>query len=325
MREFAFELRLCARLEARGELVGRQIGAGVRRPANRIVDVVCVEPGVAFAERTAITPEEIPWQAIEADVGAGVARPRSRAFDGVCSSTMARVAADGAAEVGFFELERRSGRVYVRQTARYPDWFGRLRAIENKPDLDEPGDLARQLRIDVALGLFDEIVVATESYVTRAHLNRLPAPVGVWRFDPEEGTIEVVREPSRLPTDAAGVEPIAEHPGRTEIRIASAAGKARKRLQVAERVYGKGWRTYAFPGCERVEPGTAFGVGGLPHCTYHGRPVDPAAECGPKCPGFELTRPPDVDLRAERDQSSPWVADPAGYARRQSSLNRFNG
>lgn len=181
--EFRFELALCAALESPDRVVARQLGAGIENPGGRIVDVCVLTPGPGFDRRAAITPDRIPDPAIEAAVGPGEAVPLKKAFD--LPPDRAEAVAERAAEVGYLERERRDGRPIVRATARYPDdWVGSLTAIENKPDLGTPGDLAAQLRYDAALGLFDEVVLATASYVTRAHLNRIPEAVGVWRSIP---------------------------------------------------------------------------------------------------------------------------------------------
>ncbi|WP_266078877.1 DUF5787 family protein [Haladaptatus caseinilyticus] len=315
MREFPFELALCAHLEATtNDVLARQIGGGVHSPSNRIIDVLCVEPGPAFDARTKLTSERIPDAAIECSVGVGQARYWRTAFD--TSPEYAREVVDRAVEIGFFERERSGGREYVRQVARYPDWFGRLIGIENKPDLADPGDLETQLRKDVSLGLVDEVVLATESYVTRAHLNRIPDEVGVWRFEGEE--IEIVREPTPLRTDEVGTELIEQHAGKTDVRIVNADEKARQRRRMAERAYGKGWRTYEFPGCEEIEPRD----GGLPYCHWKGRVVNPT-RCGAGCPGYDPADPPDIDLDSKRESRTPWVADPVGRKRRQSGLDAF--
>ncbi|WP_433626323.1 DUF5787 family protein [Halomicrococcus sp. NG-SE-24] len=317
MREYPFELALCAHLEATTDrVVARQIGAGVHAPGNRVLDVVCVEPGPEFEERAALTSETIPPLAVESEAGVGRARPWRDAVG--ASADHARRVVDRAVEVGFFERERQRGREYVRQVARYPDWVGRLVGVENKPDLGDPGDLETQLRKDVSLALVDEIVLATESYVTRAHCNRLPDEVGIWRFDPETGEREVVREAEPLATDEAGVELLDVHPGRTDVRVAGADAKARRRRRMAERAYGKGWRPDALPACAEA----AARDGGLPHCRWKGTVVDPR-ECGPACPGHDPADPPEFDADAERDDRSPWVADPEGRARRQAGLDRF--
>ncbi|WP_290811133.1 DUF5787 family protein [Halovivax sp.] len=372
MREFAFELELCAALEERRDaIVARQLGASVADPGGRILDVALVEPGPAFGQRTSMTAAAVPDAAIEADVGPGRWTYWKDAFD--CHPERARSAADRAVEIEFFERERRRGREYVRQVARYPDWIGRIVGIENKPDLRSPGDLVDQLRTDVSLALVDEAVLATESYVTGAHLNRIPEEVGVWRIQRGGGElpeIEIVREPTPLAVDEPGIEPLAARPGRTDIGVVSAAEKARARRRLAERAYGKGWRTYEVPACGACElarvgkgatgdathvdgdgttedathpegDGTtedATHVGGegapftsadgavpatLPYCTWKGRVVDAASECGPDCPGYELAEPPAVDRDAERDARTPWVADPSGAHRRQAGLDRF--
>ncbi|OIB58490.1 DUF5787 family protein [Natrialba sp. SSL1] len=353
MSEFAFELALCAHLERSSTppiadsnpLVARQIGGSVADPGGRILDIVCVEPGLEFDARTAITDAEIPDAAIESAVGPGRSRYWKDAFD--CHPNHARRAMERACEIGFFESERRNGREYVRQVARYPDWYDRIVAIENKPDLGRPGDLEMQLRTDVSLALVDEVILATESYVSRAHLHRLPDPVGVWRVhrdrdrsggDPsaperessgkvetEAGVgveIEVVREPTPLPTAGPGIEPLAFEPGRTEIEPVSAAEKARARRRLAERAYGKGWRTYDFPGCASCVP-TDEAAATLPYCAWAGDFVDANADCGPDCPGYESAAAPEVDLDGERDRRTAWRASPSGHRRQQSGLDQF--
>ncbi|OAQ52230.1 hypothetical protein HTG_11455 [Natrinema mahii] len=333
MSEFAFELELCARLEERdGGIVARQLGGSVANPGGRILDVLCVEPGPEFDDRAALTSETIPDAAIESAVGTGRARYWKDAFD--CHPERARSATERAVEIGFFERDYEasaaSNREYVRQVARYPDWYDRIVGIENKPDLGRPGDLERQLRTDVGLALVDEAILATESYVTRAHLHRIPDEVGVWRIH-RGGTaagdgleIEVIREPTPLASDEPGIEPLAAHPGRTEIEVVSPDAKARARRRLAERAYGKGWRTYGFPNCTACRPDDASGAT-LPYCEWTGRVVDANSECGPDCPGHEPRSAAEiaVDLEAERDRRTAWEAEPDGKRRRQSGLDRF--
>ena len=315
--EYRFELALCAALESPDRVVSRQLGAGVTRPGARIVDVCVLEPGPGFDARAAITPDRIPAPAVESPVGHGEAVPIADAFD--LPPDRAAAVVDAAVETGYLERERRNGRPVVRATARYPDdWVGSLAAIENKPDLGDPGDLRAQLRYDVALGLFDEVVLATASYVTRAHLNRIPDPVGVWRFDPETGECEVVREPTPLDPTAPGVEIRAERPLRTDVSLVDPSDKTRKRRRVAERAYGKGWRPEP-PGC--VHATTT--EDGRPYCGRFDRVVDPGRDCGSDCAAEEVADPPSVDRDALRDDRTAWVAEPGGGPRRQSGLSRF--
>ncbi|GGM57722.1 hypothetical protein J2752_001027 [Halarchaeum rubridurum] len=321
MREFAFELRLCARLEREYPVVARQLGTSVRAAAGRIVDVVCLTRGPEFDARTRLTPDAIPAAAIKADVGVGRWRRVTDAVD--APPARARDIAERGRDAGFFELDRRDGHAVVRRTARYPDWVGDLVGIENKPDLGEPGNLAAQLRHDVSLGVLDFSILATESYVTRAHLNRLPPAVGVWRVDVDAAEpITVVREPTRLDADGWGLEPGDAHPGRREIASVSPAAKATQRRRVAERAYGKGWRTYDLPACANAERGREAGATTLPFCAYEGRLVDPAAECGPDCPGHDPADPPAVDPEGERAARQAWDPD-AASARTQAGLGRW--
>lgn len=319
MREYGFELRVCARLERRFEgVVARQVGTAVG--GERVMDAVVVTPGPAFAERAAITPETIPPAVLEAGVGL-TWTPVTDAFE--AAPERARRLAERGVAVGFLERARRGGRDVIRQVARYPDWVGGIGGVENKPDLGTPGDLATQLRKDVSLGLLDWVVVATESYVTGAHLNRIPRAVGVWRVEPGgDEPIEVVREPEPLDPDAPGLQVEARHPGRTDLRPVSAARKGRQRRRVAERAYGRGWRP-ALPACASARAEAAADSTCLPGCAWKDRLVDPGAECGPSCPGYEPADPPDADPEAERARNTAWVADPEGRARRQVGLDRW--
>jgi hypothetical protein len=313
VREFGFELSLCAHLEREDRLVSRQLGGHVH--GRRILDTVVFEGDIGT--RAAVTPGRIPTAAVEADVGTGQARYWKDAFD--CHPDRAERAVELAVDRGFFERERRGGRSYVRQTVRYPDWVDSVTAVENKPDLDRPGDLEAQLRTDVSLALVDAVVLATADYVTRAHLNRIPEEVGVWRFDPDSGEREIVREPTQLPTDEPGIERIEGYPGRTDVRPVTAAEKASARIRLAERAYAKGWRTFDYPACAKCSPDDD----GLPHCAWKGRHVRASDECGPDCGGYETCDPPAVDTDALRAERSPWDPDPDGYRRRQTGLDRF--
>ncbi|MFB6150720.1 MAG: DUF5787 family protein [Haloarculaceae archaeon] len=328
MQEFAFELALCGALERErpDRVYARQLGAAVH--GRRVVDVVAVEPGPEFDTRAAMTSRTVPPLAVESAVGPGEARRPAAAFD--CRPERARAVADRAVDVGFFERERRDGHTVVRQATRYPDWFDGLVAVENKPDLDRPGELRDQLRTDVSLGLFDRVVLATASYVTGAHRHRIPDVVGIWRFDPDTGEREVLREAERLAPDGPGIELLDRRAGRAEVRPVGPDEKARVRRRIAERAYGKGWRTYEFPGCancapDRADCGPDAAGAALPHCRWAGGLVRPATDCGPSCDGYDPADPPPVDPDAVRAERSAWVADPDGIDRRQVGLDRFGG
>jgi hypothetical protein len=332
VREYGFELRLCAHLERGGipgipklrdgGVLGRQLGTSVAGSGARVMDVVYVEPGPAFERRRDLSAATIPPLAIESDVGVGRFRSVTDAID--APPEVARRIAETAAEAGFFETTRRAGGFVARRTTRYPDWFGRLVGVENKPDLGSPGDLAAQLRQDVSLQVLDAVVLATETYVTRAHLNRLPEAVGVWRVDFDaKFPIEVIREPQFLEPQAPSFEVVDAHPGRVDVEPVPERAKAAQRRRIAERAYGKGWRTFDAPACANAEPTAVAGTDGLPGCAWKGRLVDPAAECGPSCSGHEPAEPPDLDQAGERERRTGWDPDPPGVARRQADLEHF--
>ncbi|MFB6175844.1 MAG: DUF5787 family protein [Halobaculum sp.] len=317
--EYGFELSLCAHLERETEWVlGRQLGAAVESPGSRVMDVVGLVPGERFDERAEITSETIPARAIEAEVGVGRARRPREAFD--CHPERAASVVEAAVECGFFETDRRDGQDYVRQTTRYPEnWVGELVGIENKPGLDTPGDLRRQLRVDASLELFDRVILATETHVTRAHLNRFPDAVGVWEFDPETGERTVVREPATLDTTESGVEVLEQASDHSEVAVVDAAAKQRRRRRIAERVYGKGWRPDEYPACANCDPDDD----GLPYCSAFETVVNPASDCGAGCERHEPAEPPAVESDRLRAERTPWVAEPSGGARRQAGLDRF--
>lgn len=319
MREFAFELAVAASLEAATDgLVARQLGT-----RDRIVDLVEIEPGPGFSERTSLTAEPIPPLAIESAVGVGTARDPVEAID--TDPDHARSVADQAIEVGFFTAERRGSRRHVRQTARYPDWFAGLHAYENKPDLDRPGDLERQLRKDVSLALFDTVTLVTDSYVTGAHRNRIPEVVGIVRFDAEHGETTVIRDAEPLSTETTGIAIGERSPARVDIEPIPSERKTALRLRLAERAYGKGWRPDGLPPCAQADArGPPFASDdALPYCQWKGRFVHPTRECGPDCGGHEAAAPPPADIDAVRAEKTPWEPDPPGAGRTQTSLDDF--
>jgi hypothetical protein len=328
VREFGFELRLCAHLEGSGVpgvgdvgVVARQLGTSVHAAGGRIVDAMGVLPGPEFEERVDLTSDTIPPAVLDAEVPVGEFERATRIFDG--PPERAHALAERGADTGFLDVARRNGQTVVRQTTRYPEWVGGLVGVENKPDLGTPGGLEAQMRHDASLGVLDYAVVATESHVTRAHLNRLPDAVGVWRVDFEgDDPIEVVRAPARLDTSGPGLEVLDAEPGKTNVRAVTAAAKARQRRRVAERAYGKGWRTYDLPACTQAARDTEAAAEALPFCAFKDRLVDAAAECGPECPGYDPADRPDADLAAERERNAAWDAD-AGGRRRQSGLDQF--
>lgn len=323
MNEFGFELSLCACLEQHQEaIIARQLGASVARSGGRILDIVTVMPGPQFDERTTITDRTIPPAVIEAPVGPGQFRPAREVFD--MSPQRRQDLIDQAVDVGFLEQRRAHGRTELRQVCRYPEaWFSAIVGIENKPDLGTPGALDKQLRIDASLGVVDYAVVATESHVTRAHLAQFPDPVGVWEYTPG-GSIDVIRPPARLSVDTHGVELTKRHTDRTDIAIVSPRAKRRMRRRIAERAYGKGWRTYQRPDCACCQLRVQHGTPCLPYCHAQDRVVRPHGDCGVDCARRQPTDDTrTVDWETERARRTPWVSSPDGRVRTQAGLDQF--
>ncbi|WP_277555597.1 DUF5787 family protein [Halobaculum limi] len=179
-------------------------------------------------------------------------------------------------------VEKRSGqngRIEFRRVREYPDWVERIVAIENKPDLDASAAaaLADQLQYDVESGLADEVWVATAATgerVSPALLEDIPVEVGVLEFDFAAGvdadTAEVVWHPTTLDSDPEN----------------------RTRRLLAERGYGKGWRSFTEtmrPDCRHFElrrEGRAL----VPYCAAKER-VPTAAECKGSCGEFSPEPP----------------------------------
>jgi hypothetical protein len=181
----------------------------------------------------------------------------------------------------------------------------RVVAIENKPDLDRRAAdaLADQLERDVALALADEAWVATRAAGDRvepALLEDLPVEAGVLAFDGGEPT--VAWHPAALDPGLPGTR-ILDRPGggprdRSPARFEYVAPeeKALARLVVAERVYGRGWRSYADtmrPDCRHFDAKRAAAGGApayIPTCRAKCR-EQTAAECSGGCPEFSPEPP----------------------------------
>jgi hypothetical protein len=193
-----------------------------------------------------------------------------------------RAAVHRAEARGVVETRRDGNRIQIRRIAPYPDWVTRIVAIENKPDLDASAAarLGDQLRHDVDRALADEVWVATAATgdtVEPALLEDVPVEVGVLTlsFDGET-TADVAWYPGRLdpPADAA------------------AADRADTRLEIAERAYGAGWRSYV----ETMRPDCRYfelrreGATMVPWCASKAC-HQTGAECAGSCPAFEPEPP----------------------------------
>jgi hypothetical protein len=187
----------------------------------------------------------------------------------------------------------------------------RVVAVENKPDLTASAarDLADQLRTDVDHRLADEVWVATSATGERVEpvlLEDLPVEAGVLVFDFEAD------DPSR----------VAWRPRSLRGRAADAAadpGTRDRRLGIAERAYGRGWRSFEEtmrPDCRhfqlrRDETGRTL----VPWCVAHGREQE-SAECAAGCGSFEPEPP------AWRQRGWPLDGGPGNCLRRRLAARR---
>jgi hypothetical protein len=167
-----------------------------------------------------------------------------------------------AAERDAIETRREGNRIQIRRVGPYPDWVERVIAVENKPDLDASAArvLRPQIQHDIALGLADEVWIATRSTGARvepALLEDVPVEAGVLILstaddDPDDGAAraEVAWRPRTLATDEPGTR-ILERPdggardaSAARFEYVDAEEKAMRRLAIAERAFERGWRSY---------------------------------------------------------------------------------
>ena len=308
MKEFGFELRVCAWAERHwpagddGDndvvpLVARQLGTRRRR-----WDTVVVETTEdALQRRAPFGDERLDSNLLHVarNAPASWSYYREALPDPGYSWRYVREAVHRAADRGFVETRKRGNRIELRRRFRYPEWVDRIVAVENKPDLDAPAArvLSAQLEHDVALGLADEVWLATAAAGgdgEPALLEAIPVEVGILAVDPERRRAERVWNPRQLSVAAPGTR-ILERPegGASAARFeyADPDWKQRKRLEIAERAYGRGWRSYGEtmrPDCRQFRMQDPSGP--FPWCDAKGR-EQTAAECSADCPAFEPEPP----------------------------------
>ena len=194
-----------------------------------------------------------------------------------------REAIHRAAARGVVDKRKDGNKIQIKRVAAYPDWVNRLIAIENKPDLDASAarQLADQLDHDVDAGLADEVWVATqqtERRVEPALLESLPVEAGILTTDFEGG----------VDADSASVE---WYPSRLST-ASNDEGQQDKRLELAERAYGRGWRRYH----ETMRPDCRFfelrqdGRGLLPWCAAK-KCHQSSTVCSGSCDDFQPEPP----------------------------------
>jgi hypothetical protein len=215
-----------------------------------------------------------------------------------------REAIHEADDRGVLATRKNGNRIEIRRKWAYPEWVDRIVAIENKPDLDASAarTLSTQLEYDVALGLADEVWVATRATGERVEpvlFEDLPVEAGVLALDPETLAGDVAWYPRSLASNEPGTR-ILERPdgGRRDgsaarFEYVSPETKAEKRLEIAERAYERGWRAFAEtmrPDCRHFALRATDGTQLLPYCDSKSRHPT-AAECSGSCPAFEPEPP----------------------------------
>ena len=301
--EFAFELRVCAWAErewgsvsdADAWLVARQLGTRSRRWDTVVVE--CDPAGLA-ARR------EFGEAALNSDLLHVVQHaPEAWTYYRDCLPhpgypwRYVREAIHEAADQGVVEKRKHGNRIEIRRIAPYPDWVERIVAIENKPDLDASAarDLADQVRKDVALALADEVWVATQGDALFA---KMPVEAGILRVG--DGNASVEWRPRSLDPARPGTR-VVDHPrgseydqSAAEFEYVEADWKAGKRLEIAERAYARGWRSFADtmrPDCRHFDLARDGSFDAYaPFCRAKGREVS-AAECAWACDEFSPEPP----------------------------------
>ncbi|WP_312909353.1 DUF5787 family protein [Natronosalvus caseinilyticus] len=203
---------------------------------------------------------------------------------------------------GILETRRNGNRIEIRRTWPYREWVRRIVAIENKPDLDASAAraLRPQLEYDVAMALADEVWVATRKTGERiepALLERLPVEAGILTLDPDSLENEVAWYPRRLDVDGPGTR-ILERPAGgprdaspAQFEYVDPEAKSRKRLEIAERAYERGWRSFVDTmrsDCRHFELRSAGQL--LPWCAAKGC-CQTAVECSSRCSHVEPEPP----------------------------------
>lgn len=307
--EFGFELRVCAWAEnhwpphgsRNGTLIiGRQLGTRGRRWDTVIVET---DPD-ALRARGAFGSEPLDSDLLHVVRHA----PEDWAWyrDALPEPSYpwryVREAVHRAADRGIVHSRRgNGGRIELRRIGPYPDWVRRIIALENKPDLDASAAdvLADQLQRDVALGLADEVWLATGATGKRvepALLTDIPVEAGVLVFG-ADGT-QVQWQPASLAVGRPGTRIVSNPKGGRHDRSAARfeyvdpSAKREKRLEIAERAYGRGWRSYVDtmrPDCRHFELSRAHEEW-APYCRAKGR-QQRAAECSGDCQDFEPEPP----------------------------------
>jgi len=320
--EFGFEVSLCSWLETNTDwLVARQLGTRDRRWDTIVLEC---DPD-ALRERATFGSKRLDSDLLHVvrNAPADWTYYRDALPDPGYPWRYVRESIHRADDRGILETRKRANRIEIRRKWPYPDWLERVIAIENKPDLDASAAraLGSQLEYDVAVALADEVWVATRATGERVEpvlLEDLPIEVGVLALEPETLSASVEWYPRTLAVDESGTR-ILERPA-GGARDGSAARfeyvesdvKAEKRLEIAERAYERGWRSFVEtmrPDCRHFELRATDGLQALPFCQAKGR-LQTARECSGSCSAFEPEPP------AWRTKGWPLEGGPGACCRR---------
>ncbi|RQG91463.1 hypothetical protein EA462_05740 [Natrarchaeobius halalkaliphilus] len=309
--EFNFELRTCRWAERewppdsdddRSTLVARQLGTKHRRWDTLVLEC---DP-VGLRERANFGPKRLDGDLLHVVKNA----PTEWAYyrDAVPHPgypwRYVREAIHRADDRGIVDARRAGNRIQIRRKWSYPDWVDRIVAIENKPDLDASAarSLEAQLEYDVAMALSDETWVATEQTgapVEPVLLEGLPTEVGVIVLDTETLSADVEWYPRSLAVSDPGTRILerpsgGDHDGSAaRFDSISADEKAEIRLEIAERAYERGWRSFVDtmrPDCRFFGLRSHAGNQLVPYCDAIDE-CQTATACSGSCPEFEPEPP----------------------------------
>lgn len=270
-------------LECDPEALAERARFGEKRLDGNLLDVIQHAPAEWAYYRDALPHPGYPWRYVRESI-------------------------HRATDRGILETRRDGNRIQIRRKWPYPDWLRRIVAIENKPDLDASAArvLTPQIEYDVAMALADEVWVATRKTGERiepALFEDLPVEAGILALDVSPGgtTGEVAWYPRSLDVESPGTE-IEERPSNSTHDASAArfdyvdpAEKARTRLEIAERAYERGWRSFVEtmrPDCRHFELRSSGENGRqlLPYCGSKNC-SQTAAACSGSCPDFEPEPP----------------------------------
>ena len=311
--EFGFELQVCQWAERhwppggereRPVVVARQLGTKYRRWDTLVIEC---DPG-GLRQRAAFGQQRLDSDLLHVVRHA----PAEWAWYQDCLPDpgypwrYVREAVHQAADRGLIDRRTSGNRIELRRQRPYPEWVERIVAIENKPDLDASAarNLRPQLERDVALGLADEVWVATEATggsVEPVLLEDIPVEVGVLAVEtgargPDAASVQW--QPRALAPADPGTRILDRPDGgdydasACRFEYADPEWKAGKRREIAERAYERGWRSYLDsmrPDCRQFELRPCGGAP-RPYCRAKER-AQTVGECSDSCPAFEPEPP----------------------------------